>query len=43
MGRTPHLNRFEMESTQDLIIAQKSMELTNTWYLAERPIDTLSG
>ena len=43
MGRTPHLNRFEMESRQDLIIAQKSMELTNTWYLAERPIDTLSG
>ena len=43
MGRTPHLDRFEMESTQDLIIAQKSMELTNTWYLAERPIDTLSG
>jgi len=43
MGRAPHLNRFEMESTQDLIIAQKSMELTNTWYLAERPIDTLSG
>ncbi|MCK4617624.1 ABC transporter ATP-binding protein [Candidatus Aerophobetes bacterium] len=43
MGRTPHLNRFKMESTQDLIIAQKSMELTNTWYLAERPIDTLSG
>jgi len=43
MGRTPHLNRFEMESTQDLIIAQKSMELTNTWYLAERPIDRLSG
>ena len=43
MGRTPHLNRFEMESTQDLIITQKSMELTNTWYLAERPIDTLSG
>ncbi len=43
MGRTPHLNRFEMESRQDLAIAQKSMELTNTWYLAERPIDTLSG
>ena len=43
MGRTPHLNRFEMESRQDLVIAQKSMELTNTWYLAERPIDTLSG
>ena len=43
MGRTPHLNRMEMERTQELIIAHKSMELTNTWYLAERPIDTLSG
>jgi iron complex transport system ATP-binding protein len=43
MGRTPHLNRFETESTQDLAIAQKAMELTNIWYLAERPIDTLSG
>lgn len=43
MGRTPHLNRFEMESTQDLAIVKEAMELTNTWYLRERPIDTLSG
>ena len=43
MGRTPHLNRFEMEGKKDLIIAKKAMELTNTWYLRERPINTLSG
>jgi iron complex transport system ATP-binding protein len=43
MGRTPHWNRFERESKKDFIIAQKAMELTNTWYLAQRPIDTLSG
>ncbi len=43
MGRTPHLNRFEMEGTKDLIIAKKALELTNAWYLAEKPINTLSG
>jgi len=43
MGRTPHLNRFEMEGTKDLIIAKKAMELTNAWHLRERPINTLSG
>jgi iron complex transport system ATP-binding protein len=43
MGRTPHLNRFEMEGTKDLAIAKKAMELTNAWHLRERPIDTLSG
>jgi iron complex transport system ATP-binding protein len=43
MGRTPHLNRFEVEGTKDLIIAKKAMELTNAWHLRERPINTLSG
>jgi len=43
MGRTPHLNRFEVEGTKDLIIAKKAMQLTNSWYLHERPINTLSG
>ena len=43
MGRTPHLNRFEVESTKDLIIAKKAMQLTNSWHLCERPINTLSG
>jgi len=43
MGRIPHLNRFQAESTRDLAIARKAMELTNTWHLAERPINQLSG
>jgi len=43
MGRNPHLNRFQMESEKDIAIARKIMELTNTWHLAERPINELSG
>jgi len=43
MGRMPHLNRFQSESTKDLAIVKKAMELTNTWHLAERPINELSG
>jgi iron complex transport system ATP-binding protein len=43
MGRTPHLRRFETESAKDLKIAKRAMELTNTWYLADRPINELSG
>ncbi len=43
MGRTPHLRRFEIEGREDLTIAKRSMELTNTWHLRERAINTLSG
>jgi iron complex transport system ATP-binding protein len=43
MGRNPHLSRFQMESEEDIAIARKAMELTNTWHLAERPINELSG
>jgi len=43
MGRNPHLSRFQMESEKDIAIARKTMELTNTWHLAERPINELSG
>jgi len=43
MGRIPHLNRFEMEGTKDLTLAKKAMQLTNSWYLRERPINQLSG
>ncbi|MFQ6066523.1 MAG: ABC transporter ATP-binding protein [bacterium] len=43
MGRTPHLNRFQIEGRKDLTIAKKAMELTNAWHLAEKPINTLSG
>jgi len=43
MGRIPHLNRFQAEGTKDLAIVKQAMELTNTWHLAERPINQLSG
>jgi iron complex transport system ATP-binding protein len=43
MGRNPHLSRFQMESEKDMAIARKAMNLTNTWYLAQRPINELSG
>jgi iron complex transport system ATP-binding protein len=43
MGRNPHLSRFQMESEKDVAIARKAMEFTNTWHLAERPLNELSG
>jgi iron complex transport system ATP-binding protein len=43
MGRNPHMKRFQMESGTDIAVARKVMTLTNTWHLAERPINELSG
>jgi iron complex transport system ATP-binding protein len=43
MGRNPHMGRFQMESEKDMAVARKVMKLTNTWHLAERPINELSG
>ena len=43
MGRNPHLDRFRMENERDVAIARKAMNLTNTWHLAERPLNELSG
>jgi iron complex transport system ATP-binding protein len=43
MGRSPHLSRFEMESAHDRAIADHAMEITQTTYLADRLIHTLSG
>ena len=43
MGRNPHLNRFQFESSGDLMIARESMELTQTWHLADTPIAKVSG
>jgi len=43
MGRSPHLSRFAVESEKDEVIAQKSMEYTGTWHLANRLITELSG
>jgi iron complex transport system ATP-binding protein len=43
MGRSPHLSRFQMETENDVAIARKAMDLTNTWHLAARPVNELSG
>jgi len=43
MGRNPHMPRFRMESREDLDIAKNSMDLTDTWQFADRPITELSG
>ena len=31
MGRSPHVSRFHMETENDMAIARKAMDLTNTW------------
>ncbi len=43
MGRNPHMKRFQMESETDIAIVRKAMTQTNTWHLADRPINELSG
>lgn len=43
MGRMPYQRRFQGESAQDLAIARWAMKLTNTWYLADRPVTDISG
>jgi iron complex transport system ATP-binding protein len=43
MGRNPHMKRFEMETTKDMEIVRRTMNQTNTWHLADRPINELSG
>ena len=43
MGRNPHMARFQMETEDDMAIARKAMDLTNTWHLATRPVNELSG
>ena len=43
MGRNPYIDRFRMESREDLAIAKRVMELTNTWHLADRRVNELSG
>lgn len=43
MGRSPHLKRFQSEGKRDFRIAKESMEMTNTWKLRDRSINSLSG
>ena len=43
MGRYPYLGLLQSEGERDLEYAQKSMELTNTWYLREKKLSEISG
>ncbi|MCF8010223.1 MAG: heme ABC transporter ATP-binding protein [Clostridiales bacterium] len=43
MGRSPYLNRLQSESKEDYEIVNYAMKLTNTHYLAERPVTAISG
>ncbi|GAG78790.1 unnamed protein product, partial [marine sediment metagenome] len=43
MGRSPHLNRLQLESRKDLEIAKNCLSLTDSLDLAERDINELSG
>lgn len=43
MGRHAHLGRFHVEGIRDRLVAQKAMEMTDTWGLRHRPVTHLSG
>ncbi len=43
MGRSPYLGRLLFERPEDLEIARRAMEWTETWPLQNRSIDELSG
>src|SRR5208283_5298942 len=43
MGRNPHMERFQMETENDMTVARRVMNLTNTWHLASRTVNELSG
>lgn len=43
MGRIPHLKKFQTEGAKDREIVQRAMDLTDVMYLAQRPVNELSG
>ncbi|MGH8010405.1 MAG: ABC transporter ATP-binding protein, partial [Candidatus Binatia bacterium] len=43
MGRTPHLRRWQQEGEADWQTVDRAMMLTDTAYLAQRDVTTLSG
>ncbi|MCE5296767.1 MAG: ABC transporter ATP-binding protein [Euryarchaeota archaeon] len=43
MGRMPFLERFQVESSEDMRIVDEAMEKTNITEFADRPINTMSG
>ncbi len=43
MGRSPHLDRFQVESPEDYRAVREALEATDTWHLEARPFRELSG
>lgn len=43
MGRSPHLSRVGLEKSADYEIARSAMLMTDTWKLAEKTVDQISG
>ncbi len=43
MGRSPRLDRFEVETAADYRAVREAMEVTDTWHLEARPFSQLSG
>lgn len=43
MGRSPYVKRFQAENANDIGIAKRAMEITNTWHLKEKNIGMISG
>ncbi len=43
MGRTPYLGRFRAETSEDFFAIERAMKATDTFYLANRKINELSG
>lgn len=43
MGRTPHLKRFQKETSRDLELVEQVMKKTDTWQFKDRLIHQLSG
>ena len=43
MGRSPHLGRFEVERTEDRVVAEEAMRRMDVLSLADRFVNTLSG
>lgn len=43
MGRSPHLDRFQVESPEDYRAVREALEVTDTWHLEARPFRELSG
>ena len=43
MGRSPHVGRFSLESAEDVGIARRVMDATDTWQFRDRRVDAVSG